>query len=241
MSGDSKSRAYIRLAQEEQQQYAQVLLAENERLRTALARLENDHRHADERSRVAATALESLRAEMAQVGEQNQQFVDRYQQIEIHSSNLANLYVASYQLHTSIDRETVLRVIQEIVINLVGSEQMAVFEVAENGAFSLTDSFGVDSARLRRFTLGDGPIARRVRGGEIYVNPGAAAGQDQITACIPLSMGASVFGAILIFRLLDHKTSLQPVDHEIFDLLAVHAATALYCATMREKLAGAIA
>ena len=241
MSGHKKTGSYIRLAQEQQNQYTEALLAENARLRSAVARLESDRRHSDEQSRVTASELEALRAEMAEAGEQNQHYLDRYRQIEIHSSNLANLYVASYQLHTSIDRETVLRVIQEIVVNLVGSEQMAVFEVAENGAFTLTDSFGVDSARLRRFTLGDGPIARRVRGGEIYVNPSAGAGQDQITACIPLSLGASVFGAILIFRLLDHKTVLQPVDHEIFDLLAVHAATALYCATMRERHAGATA
>ena len=237
----SKNRSYIRIAQEEQQQYAQRLLSENERLRAAVARLESDKRTSDEQARIATTELAKLRAELENVASENEQYLERYQQIEIHSSNLANLYVASYQLHTSIDRESVLKAIQEIVANLVGSEQVAVFEIAPTGAFALSAAFGVDNQRLTRFTLGDGPIAQRVRSGQIYVNPTATAGQDQITACIPLSIGASIFGAILIFRLLDHKPTLQPVDHEIFDLLAVHAATALYCATVREKLAGAVA
>ena len=161
--------------------------------------------------------------------------------LELHSSNLANLYVASYQLHTSIDRDAVLRVVQEIVVNLVGSEEVAIFEGGGEGKeFVLTSSFGIDTDRLSRFRLGDGPIAQRVRSGNIYVNPNAGA-RPEITACIPLSIGPSLFGVILIFRLLDHKTELQPVDHEIFDLLAVHGATALYCATVREKLAEAVA
>ena len=241
MSSGAKDRAYIRLAQEQQTEYVHALLAENERLRAAVVKLESDKRCSDEQCRIATTELETLRNELEEIASQNESHVGRYQQIEIHNSNLANLYVASYQLHTSIDRESVLNVIQDIIANLVGSEEVAVFETGPTGAFVLSASSGVDAARLTRFTLGEGPIAQRVRSGQIYVNPEAGAGLDQVTACIPLSIGASLFGAILVFRLLDHKTALQPVDHEIFDLLAVHAATALYCATVREKLAGAVA
>jgi hypothetical protein len=226
LSGEANGRTYIRIAQEEQQKYAQDLLSENERLRRSCAAL--------------ATELDALRARLDNVAEESQQYIDRYQQIELHSCNLANLYVASYQLHTSIDRESVFRVIQEIVINLVGSEEVAIFETGPAGEFNLSSSFGIDAARIARFRLGDGPIAQRVRSGQIYVNPNAGA-DSEVTACIPLSIGASLIGTILILRLLDHKTSLQPVDHEIFDLLAVHAATSLYCATIREKLAEAVA
>jgi hypothetical protein len=237
LSGDHSTRSYIRLAQEEQQQYAQTLLAENEQLRRACATLDSDKRRSDEECRIAVAELEALRTKLDTIAEDTQHYIDRHQQIEIHNSNLANLYVASYQLHTSIDRETVLKAIQEIVINLVGSEEVAVFEPGPEGEFVLTSSFGVDAARIARFRLGDGPIGQRVRSGQIYVNPKAGSGLEQITACIPLSIGASLIGTILILRLLEHKQSLEPVDHEIFDLLAVHAATALYCATVREKLA----
>jgi hypothetical protein len=237
VSGERNGRTYIREAQEEQQQYIRGMLAENERLRAAVAGLESDKRHADEQCRVATAELERLRAELEHVASENEQYVTRYRQIEIHNSNLANLYTASYQLHTAIDRVSVLAAIQEIIANLVGSEQVAVFEADSKGAFTLTNAAGLDETRLSRFTLGEGPIASQIRSGKIYVNPGP--GQDQITACIPLTLGVSILGAILIFRLLDHKTALQPIDHEIFDLLAVHASSALYCATVREQLAGA--
>jgi len=239
VSGDPKDRTYFHIAYEEQQAYVQSLLAENERLRATLAGVESEKRQSDEQSRIAVAELRELRSRLQTVAAENEQFAERYQKIEIHNSNLANLYVASYQLHTTIDRDNVLTAIQEIVINLVGSEQVAIFEPRANGEFALSSAFGVDADRLKPFRLGDGPIGQRLSGGQIYVNPNAGASTDPITACIPLNIGPSVIGAILIFRLLDHKPALQPVDHEIFDLLAVHAASALYCATVREKLAGA--
>ena len=49
-----------------------------------------------------------------------------------------------------------------------------------------------------------------------------------MTACVPLKIGSMVVGAIVVFRLLSHKPALERVDHELFELLAVHASTALY-------------
>jgi len=46
-----------------------------------------------------------------------------------------------------------------------------------------------------------------------------------------------VTGAIVIFRLLTQKPGLEEVDHEIFDLLASQAATALYCTRLHARLA----
>ena len=238
---DQPNRGYIFQVQHEQQQYAQSLIAENERLRTLAAALESDKRQAEDQARAATAELQTLRAQLETVAAESDEYAGRYQQIEMQSANLANLYVASYQLHTSTDRETVLRVIQEIVVNLVGSEQVAIFETTDGRMFTMTSSFGVDASRMRvsRFRLGDGPIGSHVATGRIYVNPNAGGEHDHITACIPLAIGTTVIGAILIFRLLDHKPALLPVDHEIFDLLSVHASSALYCNTVRATLAGA--
>ena len=52
-------------------------------------------------------------------------------EIEQQSSNLANLYVASYRLHGSVERSEVLQVIQEIIINLIGSEELGIYELDE--------------------------------------------------------------------------------------------------------------
>ena len=152
--------------------------------------------------------------------------------IEEHSSNLANLYVASYQLHTSVDRATVLSTIQEIVINLIGSEQLAIYERIQ-GEFQLAATFGLDETQVLTSVGGEYAV-EKLGEGHIFEDPSA---RVPLTACVPLQIGEQVVGAILIFRLLAHKPALQPVDHELFELLAVHASTALYCATLHSILA----
>lgn len=232
MSADSKTN-YVLQARDEQQQYTASLLRENEKLRAIAAMVESDYYRVEEQHRAAVAELERLRSRFHEVAEENQRFAEQYQQIEAQSSNLANLYVASYQLHSSVDREAVLGAILEIVINLVGSEQVAVYERAEvRDTFKLATSFGVDDHRLTTFTLGDGAIAKRLANAEIFTDDEATGGEDRLTACVPLKVGDELIGAILVFRLLDHKPSLQPVDHELFELLAVHASTALYCASL---------
>ena len=216
MTDQPRHGSYIRLAKEEQQRYAENLLAENEKL---------------------VAELDALRTRIEVFAAENRIFAERYLKIEMHNSNLANLYVSSYQLHASVERETVLQVIQEIVINLVGSEQIAIFETTPAGDFAVSASFGVDAALLKPFRPGEGPIGKHiVPGASVYANPGAGAPSETLTACIPLVVDGGFVGAIAIFRLLEHKTSLQPVDHEIFDLLAMHAASALYCASLRSKV-----
>ncbi|HYR27767.1 MAG TPA: diguanylate phosphodiesterase, partial [Thermoanaerobaculia bacterium] len=148
------------------------------------------------------------------------------------SGNLANLYVASYQLHNSVDRDAVLTAIQEIVINLIGSEQLAIYERRGDGPFRIAASFGFDGEALAA-TVGGEFAVEKLGEGHVFRDP---AHMQPLTACVPLRIDGRDMGAILIFRLLDHKPELQPVDHELFDLLAVHASTALYCASLHAEL-----
>ncbi|HEY7543367.1 MAG TPA: GAF domain-containing protein, partial [Blastocatellia bacterium] len=62
---------------------------------------------------------------------------------------------------------------------------------------------------------------------------------SNLLACIPLKLGGRVTGAIAIFSLLSHKPELEEVDYEMFDLLATHAATALYCTELHASRVGA--
>ena len=179
--------------------------------------------------------LERLRSRFEDVEHENEKYVTQYHQIEIQSSNLSNLYVASYQLHASVELEAVLRTIQEIVVNLIGSEEVAIFEFNDAAReFRLASSFGVEESRLKSFKAGSGPIGSRLLSGEVFVNDHVSGGEDKLTACVPLRIGDRVTGAILVFRLLEHKQELQPVDHELFELLSIHASTALYCANLHE-------
>jgi hypothetical protein len=192
------------------------------------------------RERDAATQeLDRLRSQLDEVAQENEQYVAQYHQIEQHSSNLSNLYVASYQLHSSVERAAVLSTIQEIVVNLIGSEEVAVLELDDHtGRYRLAAAFGVDEARLLRARATNRELGHSLDGGVIYLNDSAGHDEDSLTAVIPLRIKETIIGAIVVFRLLDHKQDLQAVDHELFELLALHASKALYCANLHE-LAGA--
>jgi len=223
---------------------ARVVLQQKEELRQAAEAFEAARAEALmqlDRARhdrdAANLELERLRARFDDVEQENEKYAAQYHQIEIHSSNLSNLYVASYQLHASVERETVLSTIQEIVVNLIGSEEVAIFELDEaTQEFRLASSFGVEETRLKNFKAGRGPIGQRLISGEVFINDHVSGGEDKLTACVPLRIGERVIGAILVFRLLEHKQELQPVDHELFELLAIHASTALYCANLHERV-----
>jgi len=227
---------------------ARVVLEQKDELRRAAEAFETERmemrmqldRAQHERDE-ATHEIERLRARFEDVEHENETYAAQYHQIEIQSSNLSNLYVASYQLHASVERETVLTTIQEIVVNLIGSEEVAIFEFVENAnEFRLASSFGVDLSRLKSFKAGSGPIGQRLLGGEVFVNDDVSGGEDKLTACVPLRVGERIIGAILVFRLLEHKQGLQPVDHELFELLGIHASTALYCANLHELTAAAV-
>ncbi len=221
---------------ERENQALQELLAsiesEKARLQQQLGTLrEEGERRARDQSR--------LRDELATIAQRSQGFSQQLLQIERQNSNLANLYVATYQLHGSVEREVVLATIQEILANLVGSEQVAIFEIAEGGRqLSALAVNGLDPGRFGNVALGQGPIGRAAATGETFVaEPGAPDEEPDLTACIPLRLGAKVIGAIAIFRLLPQKQGLGDLDRELFELLATHAATALYCASLHRRLA----
>jgi len=193
---------------------------------------------ADNRGYIHALLEENdrLRARLAEVEEESRDFAARYVEVEQQNTNLANLYVASYQLHGTLDRERVLGSIKEVIINLIGSEELAIWEVDRGAnALLLVDSFGIDAAAWQRIPLDDhaGMIGLVATSGNPYVAgeailaPGGA--QEQLSACIPLALDGMVIGAIGVFRLLPQKSGFEPIDIEMFDLLASHAATALYC------------
>jgi GAF domain-containing protein len=178
----------------------------------------------------------ALVQELAEAEESTRTFAERYESVEQQNSNLANLYVASFRLHGCLDRESVLATVQEIVINIIGSEQFAILERESNGtSLRLASSFGIDAARLSSDHAPMRKIAEVVAEGMIYVAPSDQPPGDSPLACVPLRIGERVIGAVAIFRLLEHKAHLESLDHELFNLLATHAATALYCSELHAR------
>jgi len=151
---------------------------------------------------------------------------------EAQVSNLASLYVAVTSVHGALDRPTVLSSLQEIVTNLIGSEEMAIFETdASNGRLMLLASTGIEPGPYQEVYVGEGAIGRAAATGERLVRPeGGSLSEDgdaSLTACIPLKVAGRVVGVLAVFRLLPHKGRLDAIDLDLFDVLAAHAASAL--------------
>ncbi len=233
------SGEYALKVRDETTRYLKDLLDENAKLRARVSDLETE---LGREGGVKKTLEQRLSVMEVESRRQLSQFVD----VEMQNANVANLYVASFRLHGTLEREEVLAAIREIVINLIGSEELAVFELDGSGAvLRLVSSFGLDQTRWRHVPVGVGVIGRTAERGALYVaskgEPIAepAPGEEALTACIPLLLDGKVTGAIAVFRMLEHKRGLEDVDHELFDLLAHQAATALYCSSLKERLAAA--
>lgn len=227
--------AYVDRARDQMQSYVRKLLSDNESLRVCLAELETEVAGLRQEARSLKDELYASRVQQEQLaaklqeirGESERRFVE-YAKLEMVNANLANLYVASYQLHSTLRRESVNAAIAEIIVNLIGSEEFAVYERDENGKFRRIVSVGIDP---------DEPIARHERvaeataSGETWVS----AQNGDLTACIPLKIDGAVTGFVVIRSLLAHKTGLEPLDLELFDLLGTHAAMALYASSLAER------
>ena len=123
--------------------YVQDLLRENERLRDIMTSLECDR--LDIENELIATRVEldtqaknraQLQERVAEIETDNRRFNEQYAEIEKQNTDLANLYVASYRLHSTLDRGEVISVIEEIIINLIGSEELAILEQNSESAWS---------------------------------------------------------------------------------------------------------
>lgn len=244
---------YVWKVHEETRRFAKELLTENERLRNLVAGLQKERRDLDEALSTMRAEVEhhrreeeALKRQMAEIREENHSFSQKYLEVEVQNSNLANLYVASYRLHGTLDRQEILSSIQEIIINLVGSEEFGVFDLEpDEGMLSLTASMGIDTARYRRIPVKVGKIGETVRSGEIYLAKGketdsTSSEEAPLIAAIPLKVEGKVTGVIAIFKLLQHKTELEGIDQEMFDLLATHAAMALYCAGLHARMTAGV-
>ncbi len=177
--------------------------------------------------------LERLRA----LEEENRQFANRYVEIEEENNNLANLYVASYQLHSTLDLSEVLKIIIEIVINLVGAEIFCVY--VHDDKTGLLEPVAAEGEKVPAFPsvpMGTGIVGVSVASGDTHAtDSNGSADYESPIVSIPLRVEDRPIGAIAIFKLLAQKEQFTLLDHELFTLLAGHAATAIFAAELHAQ------
>jgi len=160
---------------------------------------------------------------------ENKDFAMRYIEVEEQNESLANLYVASYQLHSTLDPSEVVQCISEILMNMIGTEEFGLFVVdEETSELVLAGYEGEIVLRNERGRVGFGEGLEGIvaQTGEAFFTEDAGE-LGEVCACIPLKIKERVVGVIAIYRLLAHKRGLSALDHKLLELLAGHAATAI--------------
>jgi len=234
--------------------FTEELLRENERLRFRVAGLTREMEQTAGKVPAAASdsvaqlsarvrALEEERDDLLgrfrEVEAMNRDVAARHQEIEAQNNHLANLYVASYQLHATLNFGEVLDTVKEILINLIGAEAFAILWVDErNGHLKREAIQGMGSSVPEKIRPERGPLQRAAAGEPFYADPlpdPLSVDVRNPIACVPLKIGTRVIGVIAIYRLLQQKERFQPLDFELFTLLAGHAATALFSSKLYER------
>lgn len=164
--------------------------------------------------------------------------------LEQRVSRLMRLFTISQTLHEPRDRPALLVALTDIVVNIIGAEELAIFELDPGGGMlTLRSSQGIPAERFQRVPLGEGHIGRCALSGQTYLagREDAALGPGDLPApssCVPLLLGERVLGVVAIFKLLSHKVGYSPTDRELLAQLSVEGGRALYClspALMRER------
>ncbi|MFI5302118.1 MAG: GAF domain-containing protein, partial [Polyangiales bacterium] len=224
------------------------LLAEDEKLRQRLRDLEADNTRlrsqlaSDQAIRELLTKIEGLEREkndllsrFRDAKETGDTFARRFADIEAENAKLASLYVASYQLHSTLDLPSVLRRLKELLAQFVGAAAYAIYLVDESrDELVPIASEGVVLRSLSRVRRGDGVI------GEAFASGCAQWTEDDATrgniespaACVPLRLDERPVGLIAVFATFEQKPSFVELDFELFQLLGAHAASAIAAARL---------
>ena len=179
---------------------------------------------------------ERLRSRLGALQEENKDYATRYTEIEEQNNNLASLYVASYQLHSTLDFREVIQVVQEIILNLVGAKAYAILLRDEDTNELRTIACdgedimpGVEAISVH---FGQGVIGGVAQSGESFYLDGGNVSIHKPLAAVPLKIKDHVIGVIAIYKLLVQKHAFTAIDYELFALLAAHSATAIFSAKL---------
>ncbi len=179
---------------------------------------------ADENAAIP-TGMEELRVRVQQLSLR--------EQIERNHFLLMRLNAANARLIQSLEQGDVFEAIAEIIANLLGSEQIAVFDYrAAERTFSLAWSSGVEAEALQPFLCGAGMIGRAVQQGLSQFQERQQDGallpyEKNLTACVILKSSREIVGVIAIFGLLPQKNNLEWADYELLKFLETYGAVAM--------------
>lgn len=230
-----RSIRYVERVREATRALFEDLLESNRRLGLTISVLGREREDAaredvgelNKRSERWRAEQQSVLEMLETIDRESKKFQEQFHEVERQNANLSTLYAAGHALHSSLNRNAVLAAIQEIVINLVGSEEFAI--VAADEELTPLALFGVRPSLLAGLSPSSGIIGRALAEQRpLALLRGMPADATRVRVCIPLALGDKIDGFVLIFGFLPQKDDLSPLDHELFALVGSQAAAALY-------------
>jgi hypothetical protein len=215
----------VELMRDNEQLRVQNLLLEKQRLE-AEQRL--DHSRLGKENEQLRAELDLLNARIAEMERKTQKFRSRYESIEQYNMALSNVYVASNQLHATLDFTQVVKTAEEILWNLIAAPVFAIFLCDDRSTdLQLVGGAGIEGRFAdQRLPAPAGLIQEALLSGEPQFLDGVTSGDP--LAAIPLNVEArGVVGLITVYEIEPHKGGLSELDKELFGLLASQTATAM--------------
>lgn len=232
------------------------LLGENKALHLKLAELEDQNTRlrsqiaSDDAIRDLIRKIDYLEVERkdllnrsSQLEEVTRRSESHTQEVEQELHDLANLYIASSHLHSTLSVRGVLKHIKELLQQFVGAEIFAIYLLdSERTAAYPIGVGGADGAGVMPIIPGEGMVGEVLMTGvpRIAGRVQPAGTLEAPVAALPLMVRDISVGAIAIASVYEQKRVWEPVDHELFNLLGSHAATALIGANLYANAEGAL-
>lgn len=240
--------AFVRSFLRKGVELTEELLAENVELRRRVSQLE--HLNARLRAQVASddairdllktvdqleTEKRSLLERSTELEQSQREDENRYEEVEAELNDLANLYIASYQLHAGLSVRRVIRHLKDTIGQLVGAEAFVIYVVDPRRERALPVGYeGLDEGDVGPVQVGEGQVGEACVTGIERIRQDVSRGgslEDPL-AIIPIMVEGKPVGAVSIVSMLEQKTGWASVDEELFKLLGAHAGTALIAANL---------
>lgn len=224
------------------------LVRERDQIRQRLLFLEEENTRL--RAQVASgDAIRELLQKIGALEDEKDRVLRQYQEAQVVSSrqvasfsevenelaNLANLYVASYQLHASFEPREVLQTIKDLLAQFIGAEAFAIYlHLHETDGLVLAASEGVTEGELPSVAPGQGLLGGVFSSGRMHLrdgDPRLGTLEDPVVV-VPLRLRDKGAGLLVIFRTLEQKHAFIQVDHELLKLLGAQAISALIAAQL---------
>lgn len=153
----------------------------------------------------------------------------------------ARVEAARKRLRECRDQKEVCEAIREIVANLVGCEEMALFKLIRKEArFELAWSFGVEFHDLHVPEVVCGSALPSLVAGEVYTAEASGGAKvistgGRTSAILPIQLRGETVAALVLLRLLRQKAKIEGHDREVFAVISKEAGNLLFAGSASDS------